>query len=189
MSLSVFNSTHNHNNTKFSMVHVVCPNTKSTKNIFYEIQGNMGTSIETNVCLEESLGTPYIISFFGKKGETYFIRIKCKDSLTKKETKTISFYRYPDDYTSNENVMDDKINIEITKKREENKVEVEEEGESNSNVDELVRKSMVMSYEKKKREVSDDEKEDSQSEEDNEENESDTELYRDEDDDENVEMD
>ena len=187
MSLSVFNSTHNHNNTKFSMVHVVCPNTKSTKNIFYEIQGNMGTSIETNVCLEESLGTPYIISFFGKKGETYFIRIKCKDSLTKKETKTISFYRYPDDYTSNENVMDDKINIEITKKREENKVE--EEGESNSNVDELVRKSMVMSYEKKKREVSDDEKEESQSEEDNEENESDTELYRDEDDDENVEMD
>ena len=183
----MFNSTHNHNNAKFSMVHVVCPNTKSTKNIFYEIQGNMGTSIETNVCLEESLGTPYIISFFGKKGETYFIRIKCKDSLTKKETKTISFYRYPDDYTSNENVMDDKINIEITKKREENKVE--EEGESNSNVDELVRKSMVMSYEKKKREVSDDEKEDSQSEEDNEENESDTELYRDEDDDENVEMD
>ena len=53
MNLSIFNSTHNHNNTKFSMIHVVCPNTKSTKEIHYEIQGNMGTSIETNISLED----------------------------------------------------------------------------------------------------------------------------------------
>jgi hypothetical protein len=180
MNLSIFNSTHNHNNTKFSMIHVVCPNTKSTKEIYYEIQGNMGTSIETNVSLEESLGTPYIISFFGKKGEIYFIRIKCKESLSKKETKTISFYKYPDDYNVNENVADDKINIEITKKREE-----KDKSESDLNiVDELVRENMVMSYEKKRKEDSEDDKEDSQSEEEEEENNTDTELYRD--DDENV---
>ena len=165
MSLSIFNSSHNHNNAIFNMIHVICPIAKSTNEIFYEIQGNMGTSLESNIKFIENLRTPHIISFFGKKGETYFIRIKYKDIVTGKENKFINFYRQPDDYNDTPIDEDTKVNIEITKKKQKHEQNDQED-------DEVLKNNMVLNFIKnKEREETDESKDELYGEEEDEEEE------------------
>ena len=182
MSLSIFNSSHNHNNAIFNMIHIVCPIAKIPNDIHYEIQGNMGTSIESNIKFIENLRTPHIISFFGKKGETYFIRVKYKDIPTGKENKIINFYRQPDDYNDMPIDEDTKVNIEITKKKQKQEKNVQEED------DEVLKNNMVLNFIKnKEREATDESKDELYGEEEEEEDEEEEEEDEDEEDEEKIE--
>jgi len=149
MNLSIFTSRHSHNNTRFNMVHIVCPTTRYTTDIFYEIQGNMNTSLESTIHFDETLNTPYILSFFGKKGEMYFIRIKTKDENNGKESKVISFYKYPDDYNLAPEKDDETINIEITKKKEPSENNTDEDEDKKIQIERQITNMILNNIDKK----------------------------------------
>lgn len=125
--MEIFTSTHNHNNHKFNLVHIVCTINGSVKSIAYEIYGDFNNKFSGSTTFDNILQSPHIISFFGVKGETYFIKIKI-NSKNIQEKQIEKFYKFPDDYNINippSNINEPNININIQKTQTNNNDEIQ----------------------------------------------------------------